>query len=291
MTYFQFIHEVEVQVKEEVRDDVTVYIHSAVKNNGTKRHGLTIAQKGINIFPTIYLEEYYQQFQGGSSVEHIAGEILRLYKEVRFRRSFEGEFIKDYQNVRRKIVYRLVNREANKELLKEVPYEEYLDLAVIFYVLIEVNSHGMASLMIRDEHLEMWNVTKSEIARRAKENTPRLLPYEFGTMYALIEELTGEDGGSFEDVMYVMSNRLRSYGAATILYEDRLEGIGDYLKEDYYVLPSSVHEVIIVPKSAAPGWEALNALVAEVNETQIEAEDILSDRAYYYDREKRKLLL
>ena len=63
MTYFQFIHEVEVKVKEEVRDDVTVYIHSAVKNNGTKRHGLTIAQKGINIFPTIYLEEYYQQFQ------------------------------------------------------------------------------------------------------------------------------------------------------------------------------------------------------------------------------------
>ena len=184
-----------------------------------------------------------------------------------------------------------MNREANKELLKEVPYEEYLDLAVIFYVLIEVNSHGMASLMIRDEHLEMWNVTKSEIARKAKENTPRLLPYEFGTMYALIEELTGEDGGSFEDVMYVMSNRLRSYGAAAILYEDRLEGIGDYLKENYYVLPSSVHEVIIVPESAAPGWEALNALVAEVNETQIEAEDILSDHAYYYDRGKGKLLL
>ena len=88
-----------------------------------------------------------------------------------------------------------------------------------------------------------------------------------------------------------MSNRLRSYGAAAILYEDRLEGIGDYLKENYYVLPSSVHEVIIVPESAAPGWEALNALVAEVNETQIEAEDILSDRAYYYDRGKGKLLL
>ncbi len=291
MTYYQFIHEVEVRVKEEMKDGVMVYIRSAVKNNGTKRHGLTIAKKGINIYPTIYLEEYYQQFQRGSSVESIAGEILRLYKEIRFQRSFEWEFFKDYREVRRRIVYRLVNREANKELLEEVPYEEYLDLAVVFYVMFEVNSHGMASMMVRDEHLKMWGVSKEEILSEAHENTERLLPYEFRTMFALLEELTGEVGSGCEDIMYVMSNRARSYGAATILYEERLDGIGDYLKENYYVLPSSVHEVIIVPESAASGHEAMNALVAEVNETQIEAEEILSDHAYYYDRRKRELYL
>lgn len=291
MTYYQFIHEIEVKVQKEVRDDVTVCIHSAVKNNGTKRQGLTIAQKGVNIFPTIYLEEYYQQFQSGSSVDAIAGEILKLYGEVRFQRSFEGEFIKDYQNVKSKIVYRLVNREANKDLLKEVPYEEYLDLAVIFYVLLEVNTYGMASMMVRDEHLKMWDVSEKEIFRRACENTKRLLPCEFRTMYAMIEELTGEDESGCEDVMYIMSNQLRSYGAATILYEGRLQEVGNNLKENFYVLPSSVHEVIIIPESATPGHEALNALVSEVNETQVDEEELLSNRAYYYDREKGKLFL
>ena len=76
MTYYQFIHEVEVKVREAIEGNISVYIHSTVKNNGTQRHRLTLAEKGINIFPTIYLEEYYQQFRNGVSVENIAGDIL-----------------------------------------------------------------------------------------------------------------------------------------------------------------------------------------------------------------------
>ena len=293
MTYYQFIHEVEVKVKEEVEGNISVYIHSTVKNNGTRRHGLTLAEKGLNIFPTIYLEEYYQQFQNGNSVEDIAGEILKLYGEVRFKCCFEGEFLKDYEKVRGKIVYHLVNREANRELLEALPYEEYLDLAVVYYVMLEVNSYGMASMMIRDEHLRTWNVTMKEIAREARKNTRRLLPYEFTAMSTLLEELsTAEkaDEESGTELMYVLSNRVHSYGAAAILYEGLLDGIGAYLKENFFVLPSSVHEVIVVPESAAPGWGALNLLVKEVNETQVNPEEHLSNHAYYYDRQERRLI-
>ena len=291
MTYYQFIHEVEVKVKEGVKENTTVYIRSAVKNNGTTRQGLTIAETGLNIFPTIYLEEYYQQFQEGSSVENIAGDILRLYGEVRFKRSFESESITDYEKVKKKIVYSLVNKEANKDLLKEVPYEAYLDMAIVFYVLLEVNTYGMASMLIKDEHLAMWNVTAEEICRRAHENTGKLLPYELKTMKAVIQELTDTESEDKEDVMYVLSNRSRSYGAAAILYKGRLEEIGEYLEEDYYVLPSSVHEVIIIPQSAAPGQEELSDLVTEINTTQVDAEEVLSNHAYYYDRKKKKLLM
>ncbi|MGF0031976.1 DUF5688 family protein [Bariatricus sp. SGI.154] len=291
MNYYQFIHAVEVKVKEGVEDNITVYIQTSVKNNGTRRLGITLAERGINISPTIYLEEYYQQFQQGNSVDDIAGDILRLYREIRFQRSWEGEFIRDYQKIEGKIVYHLVNREANKELLKEVPYEEYLDLAIIFYVLLEVNSYGMASMLIRDEHLKMWGVTDKEIYQRACQNTWRVLPYEFETMHAVIEELTGDEEPEEKDVLYILSNRIRSYGAAAILYENRLEGIGDYLKENYYVLPSSVHEMIIVPESEAPGKEELCCLVTEINETQVDEEEVLSNQVYYYDRKKRKLLL
>lgn len=291
MTYYQFIHAVEVKVREGVRDNINVYIQSAVKNNGTRRLGLTLAEKGINISPTIYLEEYYQQFRNGNSVDDIAGDILKLYGEIRFRESWEGEFIKDYQKIENKIVYHLINREANKELLKEVPYEEYLDLAVIFYVLLEVNFYGMASMMIRDEHLRMWGVTDQEIYQKACQNTWKLLPYEFQTMSAVVEDIAEEEEEDERDVMYVLSNRIRSYGAAAVLYEGRLEGIGEYLRENYYVLPSSVHEMIIVPESEAPGKEELDRLVAEINRTQVDDEEVLSNQAYYYDRRKRKLLL
>lgn len=291
MTYYQFIHEVEMKVKEGVRENTTVYIHSVIKNNGTPRHGLTIAETGLNIFPTIYLEEYYQQFQAGSTLENIAGDILRLYGEVRFRRSFESESIRDYERVKRKIVYHLVNREANKDLLKGIPYEEYLDMAIIFYVLLEVNSYGTASMMIKDEHLDMWNVSAEEICRKAQENTGRLLPCEFKTMKVVLQELLNVEEEDKEDVMYVLSNKLRSYGAAAILYKGQLEEIGEYLGENYYVLPSSVHEMIIISESSAPRQEELIDLVTEINTTQVDAEEVLSNHAYYYDRKKRKLLM
>lgn len=291
MNYYQFIHAVEMKVKEGVEDNIIVYIQTSVKNNGTRRLGITLAERGINISPTIYLEEYYQQFQQGNSVDDIARDILRLYSEIRFQSSWKEEFIRDYQKIEGKIVYHLVNREANKELLKEVPYEEYLDLAIIFYVLLEVNSYGMASMMIRDEHLKMWDVTDKEIYQRACQNTWKILPYEFKTMHAVIEEFAGEKETNEKDALYILSNRIRSYGAAAILYENRLEGIGDYLKENYYVLPSSVHEMIIVPESEAPGKEELSCLVKEINETQVDEEEVLSNQAYYYDRKKRRLLL
>lgn len=296
MTYFQFIHAVEGKVKEEIDGNISVYIHSTVKNNGTRRHGLTIAEKGVNIFPTIYLEEYYEQFKNGGSVKKTAEDILKLYREVRFKSCFEGEFLKDFKKIKGKIVYHLVNCQANQELLSDAPYDEYLDLAVVYYVLLEVNSYGMASLMIKDEHLEMWNVTKKEVACEAQRNTRRLLPYEFRAMGELLDELPiagrekdkGEDKG--KDLMYVLSNRIRSYGASVLLYEGQLDGIGAYLEENYYVLPCSVHEVIVVPESVSPGWEALNLLVDEVNKTQIDPEEHLSDHVYYYDRQVRRLI-
>lgn len=296
MTYYQFVEAVEDRMKEAVKDSVTVHIHTAEKNNGTIRRGITLTEKNINISPTIYLEEYYRQFQKGSSLEYITSDILRLYHEVRFQKSWGEERINAYGKVKDRIIYRLVNRRANEKMLKDVPYIAYLDLAIVFCVLLEVTQYGTATMPLRNDHLDMWGVTKEELYCRASDNTARILPDEFSAMSAVIEELTQipfardeEDDDSGE--MYVLSNRLRSFGAAALLYDGRLEGIGAYLKSNYYVLPSSVHEVIVIPEREAAGKEALSAMVAEINRTQVEAEEVLSNRAYYYDREEKQLCM
>ena len=91
--------------------------------------------------------------------------------------------------------------------------------------------------------------------------------------------------------MYVFSNRTRSFGASAILYDGRLAKIAERLKENYYVLPSSVHETIIVAESDAPAKDDLDAIIREINETQVDPEEVLSNQAYYYDRKEGKLLL
>ena len=296
MTYYQFVQAVESRIKEAVKESVAVRIHTAEKNNGTIRRGLTLTEQDINISPTIYLEEYYRQFQNGGSLEHITSDILRLYNEVRFQKSWGEEKLYDYSQVKEKVIYRLVNYESNEKMLRNVPYIVYLDLAIVFCVLLEVTKYGTATMAIRNDHLELWGVEKEELYRQASENTSKFLPDDFSSMSAVIEELTEESEAhiSFEDKeeeMYVLSNRIHSYGAAAILYSGRMEGIGMYLKSNYYVLPSSVHEVIVVPEKAAVEKEDLSAMVAEINRTQVEAEEVLSDHAYYYDRKKGRLFM
>lgn len=291
MTYYQFVQEVETKIKEVIRDDIEVCAHTAEKNNGIIRKGIMLSEQGINISPTIYLEEYYRQFQNGDSLDTIAEDIMRLYQEVRFRKTWDTGKITAYEKVKDKIIYRLVNRQANEKLLKNVPYVPYLDLAIVFCVLLEVTRYGTATMAVSSEHARMWGVSREELLERASENTCRILPDDFSTMSRVIEELSGVSQEDGEEYMYVLSNRLRSHGAATILYNQRLEGIGIYLKSNYYVLPSSIHEVIIIPEDAAPGKEMLAQMVGEINRTQVACEEVLSDNVYYYDRQKKKLIL
>lgn len=291
MTYHQFIQAVELRVKEEAPEKVRVAVHTARKNNGAFRKGILLSEQNVNISPTIYLEEYYNQFRQGIPVEEIAEEILALYQKIRFKKSWKEDTLSDYKAIRERIVYRLINYDANSTMLADMPYVRYLDLAIVFYVLLEVNGYGTASMMIENKHLKEWNVSKAQVYAQACENTRYLLPYEFQTMRAVIEDLTGEEEPVDDEGIYVLSNNLRSYGAAVILYPGRLGQIGDYLGEDYYVLPSSVHETIIIPESMAPGKEMLSDMVEEINHTQVDAEEILSDQAYFYDRVHKRLSL
>lgn len=291
MTFYQFVQAVEVKLKEVVSEDTTLSIYEADKNNGVKRIGITFVKQGINLSPTIYLEEYYEKYQKGNSFEDIIEDILCLYYEVQVKKSWDEEQIADFRAVEEHIIYRLINAEANKELLKDVPYIPYLDLAIVFYVMLEINEHGTACMLIRREHLEMWEVSLHTILDRAKTNTWRLLPSEFHTMRAIMKEYKKEGDYLGLDILHVLTNKVRTFGAAAILYEGCLEMIADFLEDNYYVLPSSVHEVIIIAEKDAPrgeGW--LSEMVQEINETQVEAEEVLSNSAYYYDRQKKKLV-
>lgn len=294
MDYKQFVSAIEVKVKKHVKDELRVSIHTTIKNNGKERKGLKVMEVGINISPTIYLEEYYEQFKKGSSIDQIVEKLMELYQEVKFQSSWEGSVLKTLDNVKTQIAYKVINYKKNKDMLEVTPHTRYLDLAIVFYVLLEINQCGTATLLIKNDHLEMWGATKEEIEQLAKNNSEKLLPAEFKTMVSVIEEMLQleecEKNEVEEDTMYVLSNQIRNFGASSILYEGVLEEIGEQLKENFYVLPSSVHEVIIVPESKSPSRKELDHMISEINNTQVEPEEVLSDRAYYYNRKEARLL-
>lgn len=296
MNYQQFIEEVERRVKEKIKgnETITVYIHTAVKNNGKERKGITVSEKGIHISPTIYLEEYFQQFQEGKPIEKIVEKILQLYEEVKCSHPCEESLLQNYEELKGKFACKLIHRGKNEKLLNDIPYVPWMDLAIVVFVLLEVSPYGTATVLVRKEHLEIWGLTEAQLFDEAKKNTPILLPYQFCPMRKLLREICPyavDEGEEEEESLYVLSNKLRSFGAASMLYEGMLEKVGQKLGENYYILPSSIHEVIVVPESKSPVKQDLEEMVREINETQVEEEEVLSDRVYYFSRKENRLFL
>lgn len=286
MTYCQFVQKVREKMKREVEESLSVSVYTTVKNNGVKRVGLMLTNQGINVAPTIYLESFYEEYKNGRSLTEVTEDILSLYENVKLERSWEDDSFHRYEQVKDRIVFRLINRKANEELLETISYVPYLDLAVVFYILIEVNVHGTVSLLVKESLRLVWEVPVNRLYEQALRNTPLLLPYEFESVQALLEESGLGCCESEEEFLYMLGNRFRSFGAAAILYPNRLKNIGDLLGDDFYVLPSSIHEVLIVPDGYVCNRKVLDDMVKEANETSVEEEEILSGHAYHYNRKE-----
>ncbi len=293
MNYSEFVCAIEERVRERVGDSTRVEIHKNTKNNGRKRVGLVIKEEGINIAPAIYLEEFYDKWTLADNLEGIVDEIMSIQNEVKLEQSFDSDFLKNYELVKEKLAFKVVHYEKNQNLLNELPHVKFLDLAIVFYVLVDENEKGIATMVVRNSHKNSWKVELSELYDDALKNAEVMLPSDFQPMTSVISELLVEEkeGKSKNDEsMFVLSNRNRNLGAACILYEGVLETIAKFLSEDYYVIPSSIHEVIIVPFSKSPKKEELEEMIREINETQLEEEEVLSDYAYFYSTREQRLL-
>lgn len=302
MTYQEFVCAIEKRMNQKLEGGIKASQYTTVKNNGKVKKGLLIEAPGVNISPTIYLEEFYHRYLDGELVDELVQDILNFYRIVRCDRSMDTNDIEHYDTIQDKIVFKLVHTEKNRELLEGVPHIELLDLSIVFYVLLDVNSQGTATMTVNNEHLQYWDVTADELLALARKNVTRLLPAELFTMQQAVDEILRAVPGKrknlliesvteADDFMYVLSNPIRSFGAACIIYPEVLDMAGQVLGEDYYVLPSSVHEVVLVPASKGMKPEDMNAMVTEINQTQVAEEEILSNHAYLYQREARRLVM
>lgn len=302
MQYKEFLCAVESELNKKLKEGVEASVYIVEKNNNSEKAGIQLKTKGANVAPVIYLEESFSRALHGERLEEIVRGVLDFYKEAIEEKTWDCKQFQKYRDVKDKVAFKLINSEKNTKFLKSVPSIDVLDLSIVFYILLESEGTGAASIQINNQHIEMWGIRKEELYQTALQNANKLLPAEFFTMRYAIEKmlqvepnerenLLQEEGVNQEDIMFVLTNSLRNYGAACLIYPHVTETIGRLLKEDYYILPSSVHEVIIVPKSKALDEEEMSHMVAEINESQVSPEEVLSDHGYFYKRKGGKLLL
>lgn len=300
MTYEQFKQQLVASLEELFPAGTSVSIRPFSHNNHILLDGLTILEPGSNVSPAIYLNHYYESYQNGTSFSVLKARILHYYHEHCNVRTVDTSFFTCFENIRSRIACKLINYEKNRELLKEIPHFPWMDLAVVFYCLIQEGPGKHASIPIFNEHLEYWNISGDTLFSLARQNTPLLLPFRWDSLADLIfpsldvlpeeEQQSARETLSSEIVpMYVLTNRLRLNGACCILYQDTLKQVSGQLNDSLYILPSSVHEVIAIPASRAGNPGELPRIVREINLAEVSPEEILSDCVYFYDRNSCQL--
>ena len=136
MDYREFTRAVEEQINQKIAGGAEAKLYKTIKNNGTERTGLLVETPGINISPTIYLEEYYDDYRNGKPMGKIVDDIESFYQSVRREDSWDYRQILTYDGVKDRVVFKLVNTAKNRKYLASVPHMDFLDLSVVFYVLL-----------------------------------------------------------------------------------------------------------------------------------------------------------
>ena len=298
MEYKEYVEYIKMNAGYIAGEGGNITINHVIKNNGCEMDGLVIMGKGKDIAPTIYLDSFYELYTNGENIKNIIRKIEVIYEQNKNNVTFDVNILKHFDTIKDKIVYKVVNYRSNEKLLEQVPHKRILDLAVVFYCLLDNEYGRSATALIYNNNLKNWNVTIDDVYKAALKNTPDLLHSKISSMAALFEKCGVNVDGEEVDLkdyvpsdMYVLTNESKLNGAACILYENVLYDFAQKLGADLYILPSSVHEVILLPKLSMFEKDELVNMVKEVNTEGVAADEVLSDHVYEYNRTERLITM
>ena len=267
---------------------------SVDKNNGVSLDALLIKKKGLNISPTIYLNSYYEDYLDGECLREGAGRLIRDYRSALPSEGLDVSFFEDYERVKERLAFKLISSELNEELLESIPHIPFLDLEITFYYSVDADKMEGGTILVRNSHMERWGVTTEDLMRDSLENAPRVLPGSCREICSLMEKMCPEKAGTFsEDIrdlnLYVLSNERLTLGAAVMLYPGMMEEVSDMMDSDVYIIPSSIHELIVLPAGNETDLTYLKDMIRVINRTQLAKQDVLSDSLYFFSRETGKI--
>lgn len=283
MTYSTFQNQLVEELSGMVGEDCDFICRVLKKNNGVEEETMMIREKEENMSPVIYLEPYYRQAEQGVPIRHIAKMLYQDYREISRQPFFTDDFLSDYGNLSLRIFCKLINYEKNKERLAVMPCERRKDLAVIYYYLLPGSEDYHTTFEINRDIFSVWGIPEEELRRDAWANTMRRFPAKIESLTSVLNEVCSDSVFEEEDSpLLVLSNEKRYLGSVCLCYPGIPEMVAAEVRGNYYVLPSSIHECLILPDTGEYQQEGLDRMVRDINETQVMPQEVLSDHAYYY---------
>ncbi len=290
----EYAYEVGKEIRSTLGEGYAVEDVKVPKNNGCYKYGVTIGKEGENVRKCIYVEDYYSM---NAPAYAVAMDIITIYKETS-----DAVFtldVKNYQAIKDKVCFKLINAENNREMLKDMPHISFenLGLAVVFYLYLndtDISVDGYKTITIGNSLANMWGIDTDSLYKLALENTARLCPPIFENIMSVLSSEIGYDSDFSEEELplYILTNEQKQNGAGVFLYPGMCKEIARRFGSGFYLIPSSIHETLLLPwEYAQENPENIREMINAVNTEVVLPEEILSYKCYSYDPDKDEIMV
>ena len=254
------------------------------KLNGQSYNGITGKREGEEMAPVVDIRGLFDAYEDGMPMEKAVDELENVFKGAFEKMNdLSPVEITNYEKMKDRLILQLIPYSGNEERLRDVPYERMSDFAIICRLELD---DGNASTIVTDSLMNSYGLTKDQLFSDARENAPRLHPPILKSLMAMLLQ-SNEDFHGEESPLHVATTDIGTQGACVLAYPGFLEKAAESLGGDFYVIPSSIHEVLFLRDNSGQKAKELDAMVKGVNEQEVLPGERLSDVAYHYDAETK----
>ncbi len=291
----QFIDDLKEKLYEQgIEANISV---NEVKKLNDSYEAVTVTPVGGNIGVNIGVDKLYDAYENGTSYNAVVDKAAEVVSVgLAQRPDIDVSSLTDYSQMKEKLAMEVVSTEANKEMLETVPHQNIEDMAVVYRFVLNSDDVGRSSILVTNQLLENMGVTPEQLHADAMENAPQIKPVEIKGMSEVMVEMMGPEQAEMmgivpmdpkDEQMYVASVPDKVHGAGVLAYQDFMDKAAEKAGGDFFILPSSIHELLIVPDNGKMELKDLEAMVREVNATQVAPADKLTDSVYHYDSQNK----
>lgn len=294
MDYETFKQEMTEDLKQRLYErgieDVEMSFHNVEKAN-QNYESLTVRQEGSNVGVNFNIENAFAEYEHTGDYAGVLAESTHaIMQGIENIPSVNTSELTNYEAMKEKLSIEVISAETNAELLTKIPHESMEDMAVVYRFVLESNDAGRASILVTNDMIDHMGVTHEQLKADALENAPEIRPAVIQGMSEVMREMMGPEAFEMfglpeeqEEMMYVATVPDKNSGAGVLAYQDFMDQAAEKLGGDFYILPSSIHEILLVPDNGDKAADDLRDMVREVNATQVSPEEKLTDNVYHYD--------
>ena len=286
----EFAEDIKQNLYERGYGEVTVNFNEVEKAN-QKYEAMSVAPEGSNVGVNFNLEQAFAAYENSGDYQGVVASAANVIAEgLDNVPTVDVSALMDYDTMKDKLSIEVISADTNEDLLSKIPHDRIEDLAVVYRFVLESNENGRASILVSNDLIERMGVSPEQLKADALENAPEIRPAVIQGMNEVMREMMGPEvfemmgiSEQTEEMMYVATVPDKNSGAGVLAYQDFMDQAAEKIGGDFFILPSSIHEILLVPDDGQKGADELRAMVMDVNATQVSPEEKLTDNVYHYD--------